>query len=319
MAESNDLVCPRCGSRAGIQRFCEGCGLNLALQNELPTAEQFAAGEREQEWLAQQAELETARPRRETVLAEEAEQRREQFEAERQANLAAATDEAADRQAALGPSGPDAVRDTADTDPPPGEGDAETQVASSLSATPGRSRRRLLRALSGVAIACAGAGTVWLISSNEKPTKTSKNRQVAARTFTVPATLPRTTSTPIAVSLPPAGASADVRIGCGFSGHLTVGPKPRGCFLDWPNLDHAGSAWPRHIKWRGWGSPVVTATAQDRYKTYDPWTNVTLRVFGLRDCGNYRVYTRVRVAYPYGPHTWRTPTCEEIRREQASG
>ena len=48
-------VCSRCGELAGEQRFCPSCGLNLAEQPELPTAEEYSAKERERGWLAQQA------------------------------------------------------------------------------------------------------------------------------------------------------------------------------------------------------------------------------------------------------------------------
>jgi ribosomal protein L37E len=37
MNEATDRVCNRCGERAGEQRFCSTCGLNLAAQPELPT------------------------------------------------------------------------------------------------------------------------------------------------------------------------------------------------------------------------------------------------------------------------------------------
>src|SRR5437868_3244595 len=47
------LVCARCGAVAGDARWCAGCGLNLHSQPELPTAEEFAAKRREEEWLRQ--------------------------------------------------------------------------------------------------------------------------------------------------------------------------------------------------------------------------------------------------------------------------
>jgi hypothetical protein len=34
-------VCPRCGEKAGEQRFCGGCGLNLSGQHELPTRSEW--------------------------------------------------------------------------------------------------------------------------------------------------------------------------------------------------------------------------------------------------------------------------------------
>lgn len=51
---AGDTVCPRCGAAADDNVFCSGCGLNLRLQGELPTAEAFAARQREQAWLAEQ-------------------------------------------------------------------------------------------------------------------------------------------------------------------------------------------------------------------------------------------------------------------------
>jgi hypothetical protein len=37
-------VCPRCGSAAGPEEFCAGCGLHLALLAELPTWQEWRAG-----------------------------------------------------------------------------------------------------------------------------------------------------------------------------------------------------------------------------------------------------------------------------------
>jgi hypothetical protein len=45
------LVCPRCGTPERGKRFCTSCGLNLDLQDELPTADEFAARVRERRWL----------------------------------------------------------------------------------------------------------------------------------------------------------------------------------------------------------------------------------------------------------------------------
>ncbi len=53
--EGSERVCPRCGTPSTSSRWCAGCGLNLALQGDLPTAEAYAAKEREREWLAAQA------------------------------------------------------------------------------------------------------------------------------------------------------------------------------------------------------------------------------------------------------------------------
>jgi len=36
-------VCPRCGAEASEQRFCAGCGLNLAQQTEIPTRTEWDA------------------------------------------------------------------------------------------------------------------------------------------------------------------------------------------------------------------------------------------------------------------------------------
>lgn len=65
--DTNDarLVCPRCGGVKGGSIFCTGCGLNLPQQGELPTAEEFAAKQRERTWLAAQA------PEQETPLGRE--------------------------------------------------------------------------------------------------------------------------------------------------------------------------------------------------------------------------------------------------------
>lgn len=42
-------VCPRCGAPAGEGLWCESCGLNLK-QRDLPSADAYAAGIREQQW-----------------------------------------------------------------------------------------------------------------------------------------------------------------------------------------------------------------------------------------------------------------------------
>jgi uncharacterized RDD family membrane protein YckC len=56
-AKMTDLaarVCPRCGDEAGEHRFCQSCGLNLAEQTELPTAEEYSARLRQEQWLRSQ-------------------------------------------------------------------------------------------------------------------------------------------------------------------------------------------------------------------------------------------------------------------------
>jgi len=49
-------VCPRCGTAAAESVWCESCGLNLKQQDELPTADAYAAKKREERWLHQQTE-----------------------------------------------------------------------------------------------------------------------------------------------------------------------------------------------------------------------------------------------------------------------
>lgn len=60
MSDEAAMVCPRCGTPAGSDRFCSGCGLNLKLVGHLPTAEEYEAAQREKEWLARQAKVEAA-------------------------------------------------------------------------------------------------------------------------------------------------------------------------------------------------------------------------------------------------------------------
>lgn len=50
MTDRAARVCPRCGEAAGEQRFCGGCGLNLAQQEEIPTRAEW-----EREHLSQPA------------------------------------------------------------------------------------------------------------------------------------------------------------------------------------------------------------------------------------------------------------------------
>jgi uncharacterized RDD family membrane protein YckC len=47
-------VCPRCGAPDADQRFCSGCGLNLLMQPELPSADEYSARLREEQWLGMQ-------------------------------------------------------------------------------------------------------------------------------------------------------------------------------------------------------------------------------------------------------------------------
>ncbi len=78
-------VCSRCGTPAGSSRWCSGCGLNLSLQDDLPTAEAFAAKEREAEWLAErQAEAKTAAETERLKREAEERSRAEQQVAERE-------------------------------------------------------------------------------------------------------------------------------------------------------------------------------------------------------------------------------------------
>jgi uncharacterized Zn finger protein (UPF0148 family) len=51
---TNDRVCPRCGTPTAESVFCASCGVNLRQQGELPSAEAFAAKQREEAWLAKE-------------------------------------------------------------------------------------------------------------------------------------------------------------------------------------------------------------------------------------------------------------------------
>lgn len=79
-------VCPRCGAPAGSRQFCAGCGLNLRLQGELPTAEQYEASEREKRWIS--AQKDKQRAEQESRAAEAAEARRAAQRAETEAQAA---------------------------------------------------------------------------------------------------------------------------------------------------------------------------------------------------------------------------------------
>lgn len=52
LPSGDHLVCPRCGAPAGDDVFCDACGLNLK-QQQLVTADSFAAAQREKKWLAE--------------------------------------------------------------------------------------------------------------------------------------------------------------------------------------------------------------------------------------------------------------------------
>ena len=89
-------VCPRCGVAKGASRWCSGCGLNLELAGELPTNEEYAAAQREKQWLAQQAKreasaavaIELAERLRVVQEAEDAEKKTQVAEAKQQAQRA---------------------------------------------------------------------------------------------------------------------------------------------------------------------------------------------------------------------------------------
>lgn len=79
-SDSPIRVCPRCGTVAGDGVWCSDCGLNLRQQEELPTAQEFAARQREQAWLTEQAEKEREAADQERLrrMAENQQRRAEQ-------------------------------------------------------------------------------------------------------------------------------------------------------------------------------------------------------------------------------------------------
>lgn len=77
-------VCPRCGTSASDgQVWCDGCGLNLSLQENLPSADAYAAGVREQAWLeGKKAEQRAAAKERQVAREAEQGQLRQEREAQ---------------------------------------------------------------------------------------------------------------------------------------------------------------------------------------------------------------------------------------------
>ncbi len=51
LPQGKHSVCPRCGTAAGENLFCDACGLNLNKHGELPTADEYSALHRERRWL----------------------------------------------------------------------------------------------------------------------------------------------------------------------------------------------------------------------------------------------------------------------------
>ncbi len=89
-----DRVCPRCGAPAEDEAvWCEGCGLNLKREKELPSADAYSARTREERWLEQQEaekkeRAEVERKREAEALAEKdavRKQREKERNAEREA------------------------------------------------------------------------------------------------------------------------------------------------------------------------------------------------------------------------------------------
>jgi hypothetical protein len=74
-------VCPRCGAAVGDGVWCEGCGLNLRQQTELPTADAYTGKVRERRWLAER-EREDAKQRQAEAAREAAARQRRAEETE---------------------------------------------------------------------------------------------------------------------------------------------------------------------------------------------------------------------------------------------
>ena len=114
-----------------------------------------------------------------------------------------------------------------------------------------------------------------------------------------------------------APARAETQIGCSTStGGFVAKVRPNACFLDWDpsgsgyGLPLAEAIYLRRIRWSSWGSSTATARAVFRTKLDDPYTRVKVRAYGIVRCeAGARVYTRIRVAFPGGHHTRRTPGC----------
>jgi uncharacterized Zn finger protein (UPF0148 family) len=81
-------VCPRCGTPVGDGVWCDGCGLNLKQQADLPTADAYAAKVRERRWLEEQDRL--AREQREAEAARKATDRERSAKQAEDARQAAA-------------------------------------------------------------------------------------------------------------------------------------------------------------------------------------------------------------------------------------
>lgn len=90
LPSGDNEVCPRCGRGTTGETFCAECGLNLASQRELPTADAYAAGVREKRWLQQRRrEQEAAREakvfeRRDAATQRAAEKRKSSEKAKRE-------------------------------------------------------------------------------------------------------------------------------------------------------------------------------------------------------------------------------------------
>ena len=63
MSGQGGRVCPRCSTpTSGVSRWCSGCGLNLELAGQLPTAEDHEATKRKQGGLADQVTTQAQSP-----------------------------------------------------------------------------------------------------------------------------------------------------------------------------------------------------------------------------------------------------------------
>lgn len=69
------------------------------------------------------------------------------------------------------------------------------------------------------------------------------------------------------------------------------------------------------IDWSNWGQSIATGRGRHKTKTYDPWTRVEVRAFGLRTCESeppFHLYTRVETT-AYGRTTdWDVVDCMSL-------
>jgi hypothetical protein len=122
----------------------------------------------------------------------------------------------------------------------------------------------------------------------------------------------------VALVAMPASASAKTYIGqpLEVGGHDVFREyRPSSLLLGEPDAPLALTMGVRRVRGRAWGHSAAIAKGKTRFKAYDPWTPVSVRVYRLRTCNakpKFRLYTRAKTTISGHATTWRLPSCSDV-------